>query len=215
MERKEFAKIVQEVLDSLPEEFRERIRNVAVLLEDFPSVQLSTAFDHPKKLLLGLFHGVPMTKKSVFALPTGPDYVVLYQKNIEAVCSTQAEIREQIRRTVIHEFGHYFGMDEEQLKDVYWTGVVSVIAAAFAALCFNIAPPGSSAAVGKTLPSLALPTPNVDDSVYSLRRTSTVTRRYPFGCHTGQRHARKRESSINRSLVSPSRHGSEVEKQES
>jgi predicted Zn-dependent protease with MMP-like domain len=43
---------------------------------------------------------------------------VLYQKNIEAVCSTETEIREQIRRTVIHEFGHYFGMDEEQLKDV-------------------------------------------------------------------------------------------------
>jgi len=118
MERKEFAKIMQEVLDSLPKEFRDRIRNVAVLLEDFPSVQLSTPSDQPKKLLLGLFHGVPMTKKSVFALPTGPDYVVLYQKNIEAVCSTEAEIRQQIRRTVIHEFGHYFGMDEEQLKDV-------------------------------------------------------------------------------------------------
>ena len=118
MERKEFAKIMREVLDSLPEEFRDRIRNVAVLLEDFPSVQLSTPSGQPKKLLLGLFHGVPMTEKSVFALPTGPDYVVLYQKNIEAVCSTEAEIREQIRRTVIHEFGHYFGMDEEQLKDV-------------------------------------------------------------------------------------------------
>jgi predicted Zn-dependent protease with MMP-like domain len=118
MERKEFAKIMQKALDSLPEEFRDRIRNVAVLLEDFPSVQLSTPSGQPKKLLLGLFHGVPITKKSVFALPSGPDYVVLYQKNIEAVCSTEAEIREQIRRTVIHEFGHYFGMDEEQLKDV-------------------------------------------------------------------------------------------------
>ena len=118
MERKEFAKIMREVLDSLPEEFRDRIRNVAVLLEDSTSVQLSTPSGQPKKLLLGLFHGVPMTEKSVFALPTGPDYVVLYQKNIEAVCSTEAEIREQIRRTVIHEFGHYFGMDEEQLKDV-------------------------------------------------------------------------------------------------
>jgi predicted Zn-dependent protease with MMP-like domain len=116
MEHEKFAKIMQEVLDSLPEEFRSRIRNVAVLVEDFPPGQ--TQSSHPKKLLLGLFHGVPMTKKSVFNLPTGPDYVVLYQKNIEAVCSTEAEIREQIRRTVIHEFGHYFGMDEEQLKDV-------------------------------------------------------------------------------------------------
>jgi predicted Zn-dependent protease with MMP-like domain len=109
---------MQEVLDSLPEEFRERIRNVAVLVEDLPPGQLSNSSGHPKRLLLGLFHGVPMTRKSMFVLPTGPDYVVLYQKNIEAVCSTEAEIRQQIRLTVIHEFGHYFGMDEEQLKDV-------------------------------------------------------------------------------------------------
>jgi predicted Zn-dependent protease with MMP-like domain len=60
-----------------------------------------------------------MTKKSVFDLSSGPDYLVLYQKNIEAVCSREAEIREQIRRTVIHEIGHYFGIDEEQLKDVW------------------------------------------------------------------------------------------------
>ena len=116
MEREQFAKVVEEVLDTLPEEFRTRIRNVAVLVEDLPPGQPPSS--HPKKLLLGLFHGVPMTNKSFFDLPTGPDYVVLYQKNIEAVCSTEAEIREQIRRTVIHEFGHYFGMDEDQLKDV-------------------------------------------------------------------------------------------------
>ena len=116
MEREEFAKVMQTVLDSLPEEFRSRICNVAVLVEDFPPGQ--TLSSRPKKLLLGLFHGVPMTKKSVFDLSTGPDYVVLYQKNIEAVCSTEDEIRAQIRLTVIHELGHYFGMNEEQLKDV-------------------------------------------------------------------------------------------------
>ena len=116
MEREAFVKVMREVLDSLPEEFRSRISNVAVLVEDFLPGQ--TPSRHPKKLLLGLFHGVPMTRKSVFDLPTGPDYVVLYQRNIEAVCSTEAESRDQIWRTVIHEFGHYFGMDEEQLKDV-------------------------------------------------------------------------------------------------
>jgi len=51
-------------------------------------------------------------------LPSGPDHIVLYQKNIEAVCSSEAEVRQQIRLTVIHELGHYFGLDEEQLKDV-------------------------------------------------------------------------------------------------
>ena len=118
MKREEFTKAVEEALDSLPKEFRRRIRNVAVLVEDVPPDQPPSKRGQPKRLLLGLYHGVPMTQKSVFHLPTGPDRIVLYQKNIEAVCSSEAEVREQIRRTVIHEFGHYFGMTEEQLKEV-------------------------------------------------------------------------------------------------
>ena len=118
MKREQFANIVEEVLESLPHEFRRRIRNLTLLVEDAPPKEPSPQPGQPKKLLLGLFHGVPRTKKSVFDLATGPDYIVLYQKNIEAVCSNEAEIREQIRLTVIHELGHYFGMDENQLKDV-------------------------------------------------------------------------------------------------
>jgi len=117
MKREDFIKVVEEVLDSLPKEFRTRIRNVAVLVEDKPPNQPARHAGQ-QRLLLGLFHGVPMTKKSTFDLPTGPDYVVLYQKNIEAVCSSETEVREQIRLTVIHELGHYFGMDESQLTDV-------------------------------------------------------------------------------------------------
>ncbi len=118
MKREHFVKVVEEALDSLPEEFRSRIRNVAVLVEDMPPNQSSPKSGQQRQLLLGLFHGVPTTKKSIFDLPTGPDHIVLYQKNIEAVCSSEAEVRKQIRLTVIHELGHYFGMDEEQLKDV-------------------------------------------------------------------------------------------------
>jgi predicted Zn-dependent protease with MMP-like domain len=118
MTREKFNKVVAEVMDSLPREFRRRIQNVAVLVEDRPPDQQPPARGKPRRLLLGLFHGIPMTQKSVFHLPTGPDHVVLYQKNIEAICSNETEMREQIRRTVIHEFGHYFGMTEEQLKDV-------------------------------------------------------------------------------------------------
>jgi predicted Zn-dependent protease with MMP-like domain len=118
MKREHFAKVVEEVLDSLPQEFRSRMRNVAVLLEDIPPNQPSLHSGKQRRLLLGLFHGVPMTRKSIFDLATGPDYIVLYQKNIEAVCSSDAEVCEQIRLTVIHEVGHYFGMDESQLKDV-------------------------------------------------------------------------------------------------
>ena len=118
MKRENFVKVVEEALDSLPQEFRSRIRNVAVLVEDLPPNQSSRQSGQQRKLVLGLFHGVPTTKKSVFHPQTGPDHIVLYQKNIEAVCSSEAEVREQIRLTVIHELGHYFGMDENQLRDI-------------------------------------------------------------------------------------------------
>ena len=118
MNREHFTTVVEETLDSLPEEFRSRMRNVAVLVEDVPPNQPLPKSGQRRRLLLGVFHGVPTTKKSVFNLPSGPDHIVLYQKNIEAVCSSEIEVREQIRLTVIHELGHYFGLDEEQLKDV-------------------------------------------------------------------------------------------------
>jgi predicted Zn-dependent protease with MMP-like domain len=83
MKREHFVKVVEETLASLPEEFRSRIRNVAVLVEDVPPNQPSPRSGQQRRLLLGLFHGVPATKKSVFALPTGPDYIVLYQKTLK------------------------------------------------------------------------------------------------------------------------------------
>jgi len=118
MNRADFINVVEETLDSLPEEFRRRIQNVAILVEDFPPNQPSPRPGQHRRLLLGIFHGVPATKRSVFNLSTGPDHIVLYQKNIEAVCSSEAEVRHQIRQTLIHELGHYFGMTEEQLRDV-------------------------------------------------------------------------------------------------
>ena len=114
MTREQFKKLVAEALDSLPARFRERVRNVVVVVEDSPPKGNDTGED----LLMGVFEGVPTTEKSVWELPAGPDRVVLYQKNIEAVCDNDEEIREEIRLTVLHELGHYFGMDEEQLEDV-------------------------------------------------------------------------------------------------
>jgi predicted Zn-dependent protease with MMP-like domain len=60
----------------------------------------------------------PPAQRSVFDLSTGPNRIILYQKNIEAVCRNETEIRHEVRQTVLHELGHYFRMDEAQLKDV-------------------------------------------------------------------------------------------------
>ena len=127
MEREKFVKLVEEALATLPARFRKRIRNVAVLVENLPAEQMSRRgsrnagiidSDDAENLVLGIFEGVPTTEKSVFDLSAGPDRIVLYQKNIEAVCSNEDEIRKEIRLTVIHELGHYFGMTEAQLEDV-------------------------------------------------------------------------------------------------
>ena len=118
MKREHFVKVVEDALDSLAQEFRSRIENVAILVEDFPPNQSPRRPGQQRRLLLGVFHGVPATQRSVFNLSVGPSHIVLYQKNIEAVCLSEAEVRHQIRQTLIHELGHYFGMTEEQLKDV-------------------------------------------------------------------------------------------------
>ena len=124
MTRDRFKKLVADVLDSLPSEFRSQIRNLAVLVEDRPNRSRRPHLPSPRRnvrsrpLVLGIFEGVPSTEKSVFDLSTGPNRIVLYQKNIEAICSSEAEIRREVRQTVLHEVGHYFGMNEEQLRDV-------------------------------------------------------------------------------------------------
>jgi len=123
VKRGDFINVAEETLDSLPDEFRGRIQNVAILVEDFPANQRPPKLGQRRRLLLGIFHGVPATKSSVFNLPTGPEHIVLYQKNIEAVCSNEAEVRHQIRQTLIHELGHYFGMTEEQLRMCSCNGI--------------------------------------------------------------------------------------------
>lgn len=129
MEQERFIQLVEEVLETLPQEFRERIHNLAIMVEDRPPLpRKSRRADKnspgkpmkgtPGHLILGVYQGRPATQRSVFDLPTGPDRIVLYQKNIEAVCANDAEIRHEVRQTVLHELGHYFGMNEAQLKDV-------------------------------------------------------------------------------------------------
>ncbi len=112
MERKRFEELVGQVLDSLPAKFRRRLANLAIIVEDSPPAEPRSG-----GLLLGLFSGVPRTQKSVFAA-TPPDHIYLYQKNIEAVCSTDSQVVRQIRDTLLHEIGHYFGLSEKELSNI-------------------------------------------------------------------------------------------------
>ena len=118
MNREQFCRLVEEALEGLPAKFRERVKNVAIVVEDRPRGEASRPRgDEEDDSLMGVFEGVPATSKSVWDI-TLPSRIVLYQKNIEAVCDSDEEIRKEVRLTVLHELGHYFGMSEEQLEDV-------------------------------------------------------------------------------------------------
>lgn len=119
MDRERFRQLVAQALDALPEEFRARMKNVAVVVEDYPAeVGPPESVPPEEDLLMGVFEGTPLTQKGSMLLEAGPDRVVLYQKNIEAVCDTDDDIREEVRLTVLHELGHYFGLDEDDLAGV-------------------------------------------------------------------------------------------------
>ena len=121
MEDALFAGLVAGALDSLPEEFLERMENVEVTIEAWPSREdLEEAGLSPrdKNSLLGLYHGVPLTHRGAFYSAL-PDRITIYQKPIERVAGQdEDEIREQVRHTVIHEIAHYYGISDERLTEL-------------------------------------------------------------------------------------------------
>lgn len=115
----EFEKLVQRAIADIPGELRGYLDNIIVEIEPMPSPQdlAEVGIDDPTELL-GLYHGTPLTERSVESGMQLPDRISIYQRNIEAVCDSHDEIVEQVRTTVLHEIGHFFGMDEEDLFDV-------------------------------------------------------------------------------------------------
>jgi predicted Zn-dependent protease with MMP-like domain len=116
--REDFEKVVEKALETLPEEYRQFLTNITLTIEDYPSKEDAGRLNTHKELLLGLFSGVPYPRKGgFFDIPYPlPDTIILFQKNIENICSTEMELEEQIRVTLIHEVGHYFGLSEGDLR---------------------------------------------------------------------------------------------------
>ncbi len=115
--RTDFDSLVEKAVEGLPEEFKKYFTNMTIMVEDYPSKE-DKKLAYSKGLLLGLFRGVPYTKKGGFFTIPYPlqDKIVLFQKNIEGICSSEKELIEQITRTLMHEVGHYFGFSERDLR---------------------------------------------------------------------------------------------------
>jgi predicted Zn-dependent protease with MMP-like domain len=121
MTREEFEALVAEALANLPSEILERMDNVAVTVDYWPSrAQLTRAGVESPHTLFGLYEGVPLTKRGAHYGMVPPDRITLFQGPLEAAGRTLAAIREQVRRTVIHEVGHHFGISDQRLRELGW-----------------------------------------------------------------------------------------------
>ena len=112
-----FEEYIQRALEKLPDEFRERLDNIAISVEPYPTREdLRSVGVSNKRHLLGIFRGIPFNTVSPFySGPVMPSEIVLFQKNIEAIAETEEDLIKEIRITLLHEIGHYFGMSDEEL----------------------------------------------------------------------------------------------------
>jgi predicted Zn-dependent protease with MMP-like domain len=126
MTREQFAGLVDDAVRQIPRRFRAAMKNVAVIVEDEPPPHVLEEMEiEPPDSLFGLYHGTPLTERSWGYGNTLPDRISIYQRPIEASCDDEDEIRDCIAETVIHEFGHYFGMSEEEIEAIeekFWRG---------------------------------------------------------------------------------------------
>jgi predicted Zn-dependent protease with MMP-like domain len=119
MDREKFKRLVAEAIGSLPSQFLAKLENIDVVVEDWPTqMQLAKAGVRRGETLLGLYEGVPLTKRGTHYGLVPPDKITIFQKPIEAKCRYDAEITAEIQRVVRHEIAHHFGIGDDRLEQL-------------------------------------------------------------------------------------------------
>jgi len=118
MDRERFEWLVAQAVESLPEEFRSRLENIDVVVEDWPTFeQMAQAGLKDDETLLGLYEGVPLTmRSSLYGLV--PDKITIFRRPIEAKCRYVDQITAEIQRVVRHEIAHHFGTGDARLEQI-------------------------------------------------------------------------------------------------
>jgi predicted Zn-dependent protease with MMP-like domain len=118
MDRKKFEKLVSAAVQELPREFKQKLENVAIIVEDRPSPELLEQMNiEDDDTLFGLYEGTPLTERG-FESPLHPDRIWIFQKPIEEECESEDEIKDEIQITIVHEIAHFFGLDDEYLEEL-------------------------------------------------------------------------------------------------
>ncbi len=119
MDRERFEWLVARAIETLPDEFITRLENIDVVVEDYPTQsQLASVGLRRGHTLLGLYEGVPLTKRSSHYGLVPPDKITIFQKPIETKCRYNAEITAEIQRVVKHEIAHHFGIGDARLEQI-------------------------------------------------------------------------------------------------
>ncbi|MEA1939885.1 MAG: metallopeptidase family protein [Candidatus Caldatribacteriota bacterium] len=117
--QREFEKLVEEAIDTLPGKYREKMENIVVVTEDLPSRRLLAEMKIKSPYnLLGLYRGIPYTRRGIWYRNVMPDKIIIFKKPIEVRCKNKEGIKESVRKVVIHEIGHYFGLGEADLRKI-------------------------------------------------------------------------------------------------
>ena len=115
----EFEQLVVQALDELPEDIRKHLDNIEVVVSDWPTAaEMKSVGLKPDQLLLGLYEGIPLTKRGNRYGLVLPDKVTIFQGPIEQICRTRQQVVRQVQRTVKHELAHHFGINDDRLKDL-------------------------------------------------------------------------------------------------
>ena len=119
MDRKAFETLVRDAIQDLPQLFKDKLNNVANIVEDYPSEELLDRMGIPEdETLFGLYEGVPLTDRGHFEAPLHPDRILIFQGPIEESCNSPEDIKEEVRVTVVHEIAHFFGIDDDALEEM-------------------------------------------------------------------------------------------------
>lgn len=118
MTLEEFESVVNQTITDLPSEFKSKLENVQILVEVWPTQEdLRAIYAHPGTILFGLYRGVPKTKRGNFYSGVLPDKIIIFAGPIISMSPSVDEVKKQIRKTVLHEIGHHFGMSEEAIRN--------------------------------------------------------------------------------------------------